>query len=97
VEDLKLASRRRRGVVGIAIAAALSTAVWGRGLANQLWYRDGSWNDLIHFKDGRRYLGPFLLFFSYGLLDAMFQSLIYWIIGALFFESVLGTCFIKRG
>ncbi|GJN38314.1 hypothetical protein PR202_gb27344 [Eleusine coracana subsp. coracana] len=30
---------------------------------------------------------PFMLYFSYGLLDAMFQSLIYWIIGALANDS----------
>nr|CAE04606.2 OSJNBb0004G23.4 [Oryza sativa Japonica Group] len=54
------------------------------GLANHVPYADGNWGErLIDFKDGRRYAGPFLLYFSYGLLDAMFQSLIYWIIGAL--------------
>ena len=35
----------------------------------------------------RRYAGPFLLYFSYGLMDAIFQSLIYWIIGALAKDS----------
>uniref|UniRef100_A0A0D9ZGA2 Major facilitator superfamily (MFS) profile domain-containing protein n=1 Tax=Oryza glumipatula TaxID=40148 RepID=A0A0D9ZGA2_9ORYZ len=78
------ASRRRRGLCGVAAVAVLGTAIWAGGLANQLRYADGNWGErLIDFKDGRRYAGPFLLYFSYGLLDAMFQSLIYWIIGAL--------------
>ncbi|EAY92760.1 hypothetical protein OsI_14562 [Oryza sativa Indica Group] len=77
-------SRRRRGLCGVAAVAVLGTAIWAGGLANQLRYADGNWGErLIDFKDGRRYAGPFLLYFSYGLLDAMFQSLIYWIIGAL--------------
>lgn len=85
--DFGFASRRKRGLVGIAVVALLGTLVWGGGLANQLRYKDGKWDDLIDFKDGLRYTGPFLLFFSYGLLDAMFQSLVYWIIGALADDS----------
>uniref|UniRef100_J3LV63 Major facilitator superfamily (MFS) profile domain-containing protein n=1 Tax=Oryza brachyantha TaxID=4533 RepID=J3LV63_ORYBR len=82
--DFGFASRRKRGLFGVAAVAVFGTAIWGGGLANQLRYTDGNWNDkLIDFRDGRRYAGPFLLYFSYGLLDAMFQSLIYWIIGAL--------------
>ncbi|XP_062225071.1 UNC93-like protein 1 [Phragmites australis] len=85
--DFGFASRRKRGLVGVAAVAVLGTAIWGGGLANQFRYTDGKWEHLIDFKDGRRYAGPFLLYFSYGLLDAMFQSLIYWIIGALANDS----------
>ncbi|KAG0524850.1 hypothetical protein BDA96_06G003600 [Sorghum bicolor] len=81
-------SCRKRGLIGVTIVTVLGTAIWGGGLANQLRYRDGQWQEeLIDFKDGRRYAGPFLLFSSYGLLDAMFQSLVYWIIGALANDS----------
>ena len=85
--DFGFASRRKRGFAGVAVVAVMGTAIWGGGLANQLRYRDGKWDDLIDFKDGRRYAGPFLLYFSYGLLDAMFQSLVYWVIGALANDS----------
>jgi MFS family permease len=87
--DFGFASRKKRGLVGVAVFAALGTAIWGGGFANQLRYSDGEWpaGDLIDFMDGRRYAGPFLLYCSYGLLDAMFQSLIYWIIGALTNDS----------
>jgi len=38
-------------------------AIWGGGLANQLRYKDGKWEeDHIDFKDGRRYVGLFVLF-----------------------------------
>ncbi|XP_078167520.1 UNC93-like protein 1 [Carex rostrata] len=85
--DFSFTSRRVRGLFGVAIVAALGTAIWGGGLANQLRYTDGEWTDLIDFKDGGRYAGPFVLYFSYGLLDAMFQSLVYWVIGALADDS----------
>ncbi|XBH65251.1 hypothetical protein VPH35_118879 [Triticum aestivum] len=85
--DFGFASRRKRGFIWVIIVATLGTAIWGGGLATQLRYKDGKWEDLIDFKDGRRYASPFLLFFSYGLLDAIFQSLVYWIIAALSDDS----------
>jgi hypothetical protein len=48
---------------------------------------DGKFANPIDFKETHRYAGPFLLYFCYGLLNAMFQSLIYWIIGALANDS----------
>ncbi|TVU06850.1 hypothetical protein EJB05_46886, partial [Eragrostis curvula] len=87
--DFGFASRRKRGLVGVFIVAVLGTAIWAGGLANQVTYtRDRlPAGGLIDFKDGRRYAGPFLLYFSYGLLTAMFQSLVYWTIGVLTNES----------
>jgi len=85
--DFGFASRRKRGLAGVLLVAVIGTAIWGGGLANQLKYNHGELADRIDFKEGRRYAGPFLLYFSYGLLDAMFQSLIYWIIGALANDS----------
>lgn len=84
VMDFSFKSRRARGLLGIGIVAVFGTAIWGGGLAKQLDY---SRNDLpgerLDFKDGHRFAGPFVLYFSYGLLDAMFQSMVYWVIGAL--------------
>uniref|UniRef100_A0A1D1ZH07 UNC93-like protein 2 n=1 Tax=Anthurium amnicola TaxID=1678845 RepID=A0A1D1ZH07_9ARAE len=88
VLDYSCRSRRKRGFVGILVVATLGTAAWGGGLANQLRYTDGKWDKKLDFKEsGGRYAGPFLLYFSYGLLDAMFQSLVYWVIGALADDS----------
>ncbi|KAF3432711.1 hypothetical protein FNV43_RR23813 [Rhamnella rubrinervis] len=86
--DFSFQSRRARGFAGIGVVGVLGTAIWGGGLANQLHY---STNDLpvkLDFKDsGVDFAGPFVLYFSYGLLDAMFQSMVYWIIGALADDS----------
>ncbi|KAF5177483.1 Unc93-like protein [Thalictrum thalictroides] len=88
--DFTFTSRRLRGFVGIGIVAAVSTAIWGGGLANQLAYPHDLEvaNKLDFVKSGKDFAGPFVLYFSYGLLDAMFQSLVYWVIGTLADDSV---------
>lgn len=75
-------SRRIRGFIGIALLIILSVAIWGGGVANQLRYSRNSNLPRMDFKE-RGYAGPFVLYFCYGLLDAMFQTLCYWTIGAL--------------
>ncbi|KAG8052091.1 hypothetical protein GUJ93_ZPchr0001g29403 [Zizania palustris] len=77
-------NNRKRVLFGVTV---VSTAIWGGGMANQLRYTNDKWDRLIDFKDSSHYAGPFMLYFSYRLLDAMFQSLIYWIICALTNDS----------
>ncbi|XP_057964685.1 UNC93-like protein 1 isoform X1 [Malania oleifera] len=82
--DFSFKSRRMRGLFGIAIVGVLGTAIWGGGLANQVKHSAANPTEKLDFKDsGARFAGPFVLYFSFGLLDAMFQSTIYWVIGAL--------------
>ncbi|XP_073032980.1 UNC93-like protein 1 [Primulina eburnea] len=88
VMDFSFKSRRARGLLGIGIVAVLGTAIWGGGLAKQLDYRRGHLpTEKLDFKGGSNFAGPFMLYFSYGLLDAMFQSMVYWVIGALADDS----------
>ncbi|KAM0946659.1 putative Ion channel regulatory protein, UNC-93 [Dioscorea sansibarensis] len=88
VLDFSFKRRRVRGFVGIGLVALLSTGIWAGGLANQLRYKDGEWPDKLDFKtSGSKFAGPFVLYFCYGLLDAIFQSLCYWVIGALANDS----------
>ncbi|XP_002515609.2 UNC93-like protein 1 [Ricinus communis] len=88
VLDFSFKSRKMRGFVGIGIVAVLGTAIWGGGLANQLRYSHNNLPPKLDFKDsGSDFGGPFVLYFSYGLLDAMFQSSVYWVIGALADDS----------
>lgn len=76
--------RKVRGMIGCGMLIVLSTGIWAGGLANQLRYsRTKPWAAPLDFKEGKKYAGPFVLYFSYGLLDAMFQTLCYWTIGAL--------------
>ncbi|KAH9603326.1 hypothetical protein KSS87_020346 [Heliosperma pusillum] len=86
--DFSFQSRRKRGFLGIIVVGLLGTAIWGGGLANQLRYSRNHVPEKLDFKDsGGAFAGPFLLYFSYGLLDAMFQSMVYWIIGSLADDS----------
>ncbi|CAA0813084.1 UNC93-like protein 2 [Striga hermonthica] len=84
VMDFSFRSRRARGLFGVGLVAILGTAVWGGGLVEQLDYSRVDLPDRrLDFMDGGSYAGPFVLYFSYGLLDAMFQSMVYWVVGAL--------------
>ncbi|KAK3042806.1 hypothetical protein RJ639_001079 [Escallonia herrerae] len=88
IMDFSFKSRRTRGFVGISVVAVLGTVIWGGGLANQSKYSRKHLPTKLDFKDsGSDFAGPFVLYFSYGLLDAMFQSMIYWVIGALANDS----------
>ncbi|RZC17857.1 UNC93-like protein 1 [Glycine soja] len=85
VMDFSFKSRRKRGVLGIGVVALLASAIWGGALANQINHDS---RVILDFKNsGSRYAGPFVLYFSFGLLDAMFQSMVYWVIGALANDS----------
>lgn len=88
VLDFSFQSRRTRGLVGIGIVALFGTAIWGGGLASQLNYSHDDPPKRLDFKtSGNDFAGPFVLYFSYGLLDAMFQSMVYWVIGTLADDS----------
>ncbi|KAK8565624.1 hypothetical protein V6N13_020708 [Hibiscus sabdariffa] len=84
VLDFSFKSRRTRGLVGVGIVTVLGTTIWAGGLANQLNYSFDKLPNLLDFeRSGSDFAGPFVLYFCYGLLDAMFQNLVYWTIGAL--------------
>ncbi|EFJ06520.1 hypothetical protein SELMODRAFT_448749 [Selaginella moellendorffii] len=75
--------RKVRGFVGIAVVAVFGMVTWGGGLAKQLEYSRYDLPPELDFKSGPEYAGPFILFVCYGLLDAMYQTLCYWTMGAL--------------
>lgn len=84
VMDFSFKSRRMRGFAGISVVGVLGTTIWIGGLVNQLNYSRSDLPEKLDFKDsGSAFAGPFVLYFSFGLLDAMFQSMVYWVIGAL--------------
>ncbi|GLJ55480.1 hypothetical protein SUGI_1191460 [Cryptomeria japonica] len=84
--DYSSQSKKKRGYTGVGIVALLGTAIWGGGLVNELKY-NGKNPNLDFMDSGVSYAGPFVLYFSYGLLDATFQTLVYWMIGALADDS----------
>ncbi|TXG52157.1 hypothetical protein EZV62_021326 [Acer yangbiense] len=86
--DFSFNSRRTRGLFGIAVVALLGSVICAGGFANQLKYSHSKLPEKLDFKDsGSGFAGPFVLYFSYGLLDAMFQSTVYWVIGSLADDS----------
>lgn len=89
VMDFSFKSRRARGFTGISLVAVIGTIIWAGGLANQHGYSlDKLPEKKLDFKDsGIEFAGPFVLYMSYGLLDAMYQSMVYWLIGALADDS----------
>lgn len=94
IMDFSFKSRKTRGLVGITVVAVLGTGIWIGGLLNQRGYTKQDVDDhtikILDFKkSGTDFAGPFVLYFSYGLLDAMFQSMVYWVIGGLANDSVI--------
>lgn len=94
IMDFSFKSRKTRGLAGITVVAVLGTGIWIGGFFNQRGY---NYYDVHHNKvkildfktSGSDFAGPFVLYFSYGLLDAMFQSMVYWIIGGLADDSII--------
>ncbi|CAL0327533.1 unnamed protein product [Lupinus luteus] len=81
IMDFSFKSRRKRGIVGICVVGVLGSSIWGGAIANQI---QRNIHETLDFKDsGSHFAGPFVLYFTFGLLDAMFQSMVYWVIGAL--------------
>ncbi|KAJ2450654.1 hypothetical protein EV183_004154 [Coemansia sp. RSA 2336] len=85
-------SRRKRGLYAFAIVAVFFNAIWGGTLKQQLKYTHGPLpsgeptdypGGLIDFLEHKRAAGPIILYTLYGLGDALYQNLAYWIIGSL--------------
>ncbi|RUP49141.1 major facilitator superfamily domain-containing protein [Jimgerdemannia flammicorona] len=79
--DSKFLNRRGRGLAGLAIMGTLFCGVWAGGLAFQLGFERGE-NLGVGWSDPR-FPGPFVLYFSYGMMDAIYQTYCYWLMGAL--------------
>ncbi|KAJ1963637.1 hypothetical protein GGI12_001934 [Dipsacomyces acuminosporus] len=95
VLDSKKLTRQRRGIIGFVIVALFFNSIWGGSLALQTKYTHGPTptgptdypGGSIDFLDTQRAIGPIMLYFFCGMGDALFQSLAYWIIGALTNDS----------
>lgn len=76
--------RTTRAKIGWGIVFVLTMVIWGGGLHFQQQYTRESALEmsLIDFKEGR-YIGPMFLFFFYGVYDAIFQTLIYYLLGCM--------------
>ncbi|KAG0094534.1 hypothetical protein BGZ93_007102 [Podila epicladia] len=97
--DRKEWSRPTRARYGLILLAAVLAATWAGGFAFQAKFgpRGAVWSDkdqnyikrdedYLHIdlvRNTGEYIGPFFLYFFYGVADAMYQGYSYWLMGAL--------------
>ncbi|CAM0137651.1 hypothetical protein VKS41_000849 [Umbelopsis sp. WA50703] len=73
--------RRDRGLMGLALTFLFCMGVWAGGFAFQLTF-DRSFDKPIHWTDPG-FGGPFAVYILYGFIDALYQSYLYWLMGAM--------------
>ncbi|KAJ4727974.1 UNC93-like protein 1 [Melia azedarach] len=78
---------RTRGLNNVFYWGAQMLGSVGIGYVMDFSFESRRRRDWISKPLGKIFAGPFVLYFSYGLLDAMFQSMVYWVIGALADDS----------
>ncbi|KAI8148923.1 major facilitator superfamily domain-containing protein [Fennellomyces sp. T-0311] len=79
--DYQGMSRRGRGLLGLVIIFILLMAVWAGGFVFQLTF-DNKYADPIHWTSPR-FGGPFVLYMMYGFADSLYQTYMYWLMGAM--------------
>ncbi|KAI8138335.1 major facilitator superfamily domain-containing protein [Fennellomyces sp. T-0311] len=81
VLDFQGLSRRVRALLGACILFVVMMAIWAGGMVFQLSF-ENDYDDPIHWTDWR-FGRPFLLYIMYGLSDALYQTYMYWLMGAM--------------
>lgn len=85
--DLPPVSRRGRALLGWCAVFILGNVAMGGGLAYQRWFEAEAHRRqklrFIDFSDARTFAGPCVLYITYGALDAAWQGLAYWLLGAM--------------
>jgi hypothetical protein len=74
--------RRTRGLIALGILFLLLNAIWAGGFAFQLTF-DTDFKDPVHWDNGTKFGGPFVLFILYGFSDSVYQTYLYWLMGAM--------------
>ncbi|KAJ2863513.1 hypothetical protein GGH94_003558 [Coemansia aciculifera] len=96
LHDCRSLSRRRRGIYSLALLTVLANVMWGCTLVIQTKYTHGPLasgqstdypDGLIDFTESRRAAGPMILYCFMGVVDALWQSFAYWIIGTMTNDS----------
>ncbi|KAG0142721.1 hypothetical protein CROQUDRAFT_662180, partial [Cronartium quercuum f. sp. fusiforme G11] len=74
--------RRRRGFLGWTILSIVLFATWGGGWVVQRDYDRNSTFSKMDWSDNG-YVGRVMIYIFYGIMDSMWQTYAYWIMGAL--------------
>ncbi|KAG6833992.1 hypothetical protein H0H93_012719, partial [Arthromyces matolae] len=81
--DLKWLTRPQRAKAGFVFILVTGFSIWGGGLAFQRWEDAQGKTQWLDFSASRIYIGPFWLYFFYGMFDAFWQGYCYWMMAAL--------------
>ncbi|KAI8138334.1 major facilitator superfamily domain-containing protein [Fennellomyces sp. T-0311] len=79
--DYQGITRRMRGIIAGAVLFVVLMGVWGGGFAFQLTF-ENDFDEPKHWTSSG-FGGPFVLYLIYGMTDAMYQSYMYWLMGAM--------------
>ncbi|KAI8887848.1 MFS general substrate transporter [Backusella circina FSU 941] len=80
-------NRRKRGLIALGITFIIINAVWAGGMAFQLTFGN-DFTSVIGWRDPG-FAKPFVLYLFYGFSDAIYQSYLYWLMGAMSNDSTL--------
>ncbi|KAF7723995.1 hypothetical protein EC973_001455 [Apophysomyces ossiformis] len=82
--DTQRMGRRARGLVGLVLIFVILMAVWAGGFVFQLSFDNDfeKHNETVHWTSPS-FAGPFVLFLLYGFSDSLYQSYLYWLMGAM--------------
>lgn len=78
--------RRKRGIIALIVTCVFVTATWIGGAIFQTQFDMHSTPPNVDWTSSK-FGGPFVLYFMYGISDAMWQCWCYWIMGTLSNES----------
>ncbi|KAG6832737.1 hypothetical protein H0H87_000586 [Tephrocybe sp. NHM501043] len=81
--DLKWLTRPQRALAGFIFIFIAGFSIWGGGLAFQRWEDAQGKTQWLDFSQAKLYVGPFWLYFFYGMFDAFWQGYCYWLMAAL--------------
>ncbi|KAI9314740.1 major facilitator superfamily domain-containing protein [Dichotomocladium elegans] len=79
--DYQGLSRRARGLIGVVVIFLILMGIWAGGFAFQLTF-ENDYNQPLHWSSPG-FAGPFVLYMLYGFSDAVYQSYMYWLMGAM--------------
>ncbi|KAI8051048.1 major facilitator superfamily domain-containing protein, partial [Gilbertella persicaria] len=79
--DNQSMTRRGRGLLALSILFLISMGVWAGGFVFQLTFNN-DYSTPIGWKDAG-FGGPFVLYMFYGFTDSIYQSYMYWLMGAM--------------
>ncbi|CDH56700.1 mfs general substrate transporter [Lichtheimia corymbifera JMRC:FSU:9682] len=80
--DYQRFPRRLRGLYGLGAMFVILMVVWSGGFAFQLSFGNHV-DHTTHWTNTSSFAGPFVLYMFYGFADALYQTYLYWLMGAM--------------